>query len=100
MISTKVHVLKCHTYNFKAVASGAMSFQIRLNDRNYKEGDCIFLKEIFTTSNLETGNTIAARITHMISEDGGLQDNYVLLNIEKLDILIREGVKYKTVLGN
>jgi hypothetical protein len=77
-----------------------MSFQIRLNDRDYKEGDCIFLKETFTASNLETGNTIAARITHMISKDGGLQDNYVLLNIEKLDILIREGVKYKTVLGN
>lgn len=45
MLGLKVHELKTLHEPFQAVWSGAKSFEIRVNDRNFQQGDIVNLME-------------------------------------------------------
>jgi ASC-1-like (ASCH) protein len=75
----KKHILKIMPVFFEAVADGSKTFEIRINDRNYKEGDAIELHHP------NGRNIIKASIGFLT--DYGQIDNVVvfsLLNIEKV----------------
>ena len=50
------HYLKCETEYYQAVEAGDKKFEIRLNDRNFKKYDMVFLKE--TVKGVETGRVL------------------------------------------
>lgn len=78
-VETTTHVLKIQQNYFNAVKSGKKKFEIRKNDRNYKVGDILLLKEY--TCGSYTDNEYRAKITYIT--DYAQKDNYVVLSIEE-----------------
>jgi ParB family chromosome partitioning protein len=77
------------------VISGGMSFQIRKNDRDFREGEMIFLKEF--KNGAFTGRTKPCRVNLTLTSFEGLQEGYVLINIELVSLHItKEGTRYET----
>lgn len=59
----KVHQLKLRTAYFKAQANGQKTFEIRFNDRDYRVGDVVVLRE-FDGEKL-TGRKVCREITYI-----------------------------------
>ena len=90
----KLHLLKSYPYNFQMVVDKTMSFQLRFADRDYRVDDLIFLEEYSGDTGF-TGRTQLAKINNIILGDG-LEDGYVILNMELRSLAIVEGEKYVT----
>lgn len=80
----KTHQLKIHPQFFKDVALNLKKFEIRFNDRNYKEGDILILKEWNPETEKYTGNTCVRKINYILADVAGLQEGYVILQVAKL----------------
>lgn len=82
-----IHRLKLDVRWFESVVRGDKTFEIRKNDRGFKVGDCLILKEVETDSDGSTsytGNEIVAKITSILTADdfpAGLKEGYVILSI-------------------
>lgn len=74
----KTHYLKIAPVFYEAVILGKKKFEIRVNDRNFLEGDHLILREFENGS--YTGNEIEVLITYI--PDFPLPDNYVVMGIE------------------
>lgn len=80
----KVHELKIVPEYFRAVKEGKKNFEIRKNDRNFKVGEYIDLRE-YSGDKGYTGNRLCLKIVYMIESDWfpqGLKDGYCVLGIE------------------
>ncbi len=80
---TKVHNVKLGATFFEDVKSGRKSFELRKNDRGYKEGDMITLHEYKDGS--ETGRCITKKIVYILEEFQGLKEGYCILGLEKIE---------------
>lgn len=74
----RIHQLKIMPEYFKAIASKDKRFEIRKNDRDYKLGDSLLLREY--NEDKYTGNEINAVITYMT--DYAQKKGYVVMGIE------------------
>lgn len=85
MITTdsKVHELKINTKYAIAVARGEKTFEIRKNDRNFKEDDILFLREYENGEYLDIA--IVAEVTYVLNDFEGLKEGYVVLGIRVLN---------------
>jgi hypothetical protein len=93
----KVHELKIQPQYFKAVVSGKKNFELRKNDRGFKVGDILILKEcesdlLFRDEFGEeqygkphyTGNEIKKTITYILEGGNfGLHKDYCILGLGK-----------------
>lgn len=80
----KVHELKIVPEYFRAVKEGKKKFEIRKNDRIFKVGEYIDLRE-YSGDKGYTGNRLCLKIVYMIESDWfpqGLKDGYCVLGIE------------------
>lgn len=84
------HELKILPEYFEAVTSGRKRFEIRKNDRNFKVGDVLDLKEVnylhdtsISDLLLYTGDSYKAEITYIT--DYAQKDGYVVLGIKGLE---------------
>ncbi|WP_373232123.1 DUF3850 domain-containing protein [Cohnella sp.] len=80
----KTHILKCWTEFFQAVKSGAKTFEIRLNDRDYQTGDTLVLQEFIPMGEQIgggqfTGDRLIRSISYMT--DWEQKPGYVALGI-------------------
>lgn len=75
------HTLKTINPYFEDVANDIKKFEIRKNDRNYKIGDCLELRE-FIAPDTYTGRAIRADITYIVDNPEYCKDGYVVLGIE------------------
>ncbi len=71
---SKHHVIKCWPYWFEAVSVGRKPFEIRFNDRDYKEGDRVTLQEFVppTTIGMQgsyTGRELDRIISYVFTHD-------------------------------
>ena len=73
------HELKTWPEYFEAIASGAKTFEIRNNDRNFREGDTVVLEEY--CDNAYTGRAIV-RVVNYIT-DFKQAEGYVVLGLKK-----------------
>lgn len=80
----KVHELKLAQMFFTDVASGKKRFELRKNDRGFKVGDGLRLKEY--TNGQETGKYIDADVVYMLENWTGLKEDYCILGIEVLRV--------------
>lgn len=76
-IRLKIHELKILPEYFDAVISGRKRFEIRKNDRDYKVGDQLILKE-WSQDNY-TGDSYKAEITYIT--DYMQKNGYVVMGI-------------------
>lgn len=75
----KVHDVKLGTTSFDNVKTGRKTFELRKNDRGYKEGDTIVLHEY--KDGTTTGRTITKKIVYMLEDFTGLEDGYCILGL-------------------
>lgn len=76
----KRHEIKIAAPYYDDVASGKKRFELRKNDRGYKEGDSLKMLEF--KDGKHTGRTIDADIIYMLEEYTGLQEGYCILGID------------------
>ncbi len=79
------HDLKIHPEQFDAVMIGVKTFEYRLNDRNFKNGDVIRLLEYLPLERAYTGLFIHVKVTYLL-EGGyfGIPEGYVIMSIKRL----------------
>lgn len=81
----QVHELKTSMTYFSATLAGLMNFQIRENDRGFKLGDIVILREFVSGPAIGdehyTGRVLAKRISHIIPSN--VPNEFVFLPIQK-----------------
>jgi len=82
------HDLKTVSKYFKHIVDGQKRSEVRLNDRQYKIGDTVTLREGWPgLDGFEyTGKTISARISYI--DDFGCQHGYVNLSLADVGLLV------------
>lgn len=82
MNKEKIHELKTWCEYYEEVFMGRNNFEIRKNDRDFKKGDLLILKEYDNTTNEYTGRQLARRVTYILEGGGfGIEKGYVILSI-------------------
>lgn len=61
------HELKTWPEYFEAIWMGVKTFEIRFDDREFKEGDVVFLREYDPNTKTYSGRTIVRRIVYVTS---------------------------------
>lgn len=79
--TAKTHNLKILSKYFTEILNGSKTFELRKNDRDYKVGDALMLREF--NGEEYTGNSVHVNITYIL-EGGqyGLDKEYVILGIK------------------
>lgn len=83
------HDLKCWPEFFDAILSGAKTFDLRNNDRNFGVGDSILLHEYDPQLQRYTDRFLERRVTYILGHrpdagcaaTHGLREGYVILGI-------------------
>lgn len=75
----KVHEVKLAAMYYDDVKTGKKTFELRKNDRNYREGDKLHMLEF--KDGRHTGRTISADIVYLLEEYTGLTEGYCILGI-------------------
>lgn len=74
----KTHVLKIKPEHFYPVYAGRKTAELRFNDRDFKSGDLLKLREFFNGD--YTGSYVWRRITH-VADVADFAEGYVLLSM-------------------
>lgn len=73
------HWLKIQPQYFNEVISGKKNFEIRKNDRDFRVGDTLLLKEFIPEKQEFTGRSVEKEVTYIT--DYAQQENYVVMAI-------------------
>jgi ParB family chromosome partitioning protein len=84
----KVHDVKLGATFFEYVKTGRKTFELRKNDRGYKEGDTIVLHEY--KDGATTGRTITKKIVYVLEDFTGLEDGYCILGLGAVEEALQE----------
>ncbi len=79
-----IHELKTWPEYFEPVFTGKKTFEVRKNDRNFKEGDSLFLREWNPTTEQYTGRGFMCKVGYVFIEVGGvcgLDEDYCILSL-------------------
>jgi len=85
-----IHELKTVNPYFRKVALGIKTFELRKNDRNFKQFDELILKEYDAKNKTYSGNFIRATVKYMIEGYEGLEKGYCILGIRVNEININD----------
>ena len=77
------HELKIHPKYYRAVLLGLKKVEIRLNDRNYQEGDLLILNEFDPKTEKYTSFQVKRKVDFIIRDVAGLDPDYVIMQISK-----------------
>ena len=78
-MSKKIHSVKILPTYFEAIISGDKTFEIRYNDRDYKVGELLCLKEFCDGD--YTGRETVREICYIIDDSAYCKEGYVVLGI-------------------
>jgi hypothetical protein len=81
-VPNSIHSLKIAPKYFEKVLSKEKTFEFRYNDRNYRVGDTLVLKEYDKQE--FTGREISVQITYILDNFQGIQEGYVILAIKPI----------------
>jgi len=84
------HELKCWVPYFYDILSGKKKFEIRPDDRNFKAGDLLLLREFDPNQpdpeKRYTGRSVTKKITYVMQGNRfGLERGYVALSLDDSD---------------
>ncbi len=82
------HKLKIHPKFFEAVILGNKTFEIRRNDRNFKVGDRIVLKE-YSKETGYTGESAVFNITYVMTDSKFVKKGFAVLGIKPYNPFIK-----------
>lgn len=76
-----IHALKTWKEPFQAVWNDRKFAEFRLNDRDFCEGDILFLREYDPATGLFSGSWIKVEVTHICGDSQfGIPENYVMMS--------------------
>lgn len=78
----KIHELKINQIYLKLIIDGRKNWEVRKNDRNFKEGDTIIVKEYILETKSYTGREAEGTILYVFSNDEMLKPGYVILSVK------------------
>ena len=76
------HQIKLASMYYDDVVNGRKTFELRKNDRRYRVGDILEMREF--KDGKETGRYIKAKITYMLEDYEGIKEGYCILGIRAL----------------
>ncbi len=81
-MSRQHHYLDCETEYYQATEHGDKLFELRKNDKNFKLGDMVYLKEV--VNGIETGRTLLSKeITFiMYGNVHGIEKGYCIFQLK------------------
>lgn len=78
-----IHELKTWIEFFDAVYWGDKTFEVRKNDRNFKEGDILILKEFDSKINKYTGRETVRHVSYVLQGGSfGIEKGFVVLGLK------------------
>jgi hypothetical protein len=87
VIKMTVHTLKCNTQSFVAIFDGFKEFEVRKNDRDYKIGDWLCLRE-WNENTGYTKHVIKCQVKYILKGGQyGIEDGYVVMGINNIKIV-------------
>jgi hypothetical protein len=88
-VAKKTHEVKAWPPYFESTVTGHKCFDLRLNDRAYKVGDFLLLREWDPDIQSYTGRNATAQISYILpGGQFGLAEDYVALSIEVVSITL------------
>ena len=79
------HNLKTDPEVFELVLSGIKNYEIRYNDRGFKIGDTLMLREYDRTITAFSGRSVSREVTHVLyGGQYGIEKGYVILSMKEL----------------
>ncbi|MBW7995384.1 MAG: DUF3850 domain-containing protein [Candidatus Glassbacteria bacterium] len=79
------HELKTWPEGFQAIAQGRKTADVRFNDRGFKVGDILLLREYYPGTGKYSGENVEAEVTHIMDTEGfGLKPGYVMLSLRPI----------------
>lgn len=76
------HELKTWPEFFQAILDGDKHCEVRFDDRGFKKGDDLLLREWKPETKEYTGRTLNVVVTHILRGLSGLDEDYVVMSIE------------------
>jgi hypothetical protein len=92
----KVHALKTDPLFFRPIAAGDKTFELRVNDRDYKVGDFVVLREFIWRRQQYSGSYTVRQIAYILKGafQEGLGKGWVIFQMKKMPLaLIQKLVK-------
>ena len=77
-----IHELKILPEYFQAVITGKKLFEVRKNDRPFKEGDLLALNEYNSLEHIYTGNSCLVYVDYILSDTEYCKGEYVVMSIK------------------
>lgn len=74
--------LKCANYIFPHIASCGKTFEFRLNDRDFKVGGILIIRDYDHDKGEYSGRIAVRRITYILYSGFGIPDGYCVMSIE------------------
>ncbi len=78
------HEVKILPEYYADIESGAKKFEYRKDDRGYRVGDIIKLREYLPKEDSYTGNSLEAEITYILKGRMNIPTGYAIMSINKL----------------
>ncbi|MBQ8288108.1 MAG: DUF3850 domain-containing protein [Clostridia bacterium] len=82
-----IHQLKTIPKYFDDVISGKKSFEVRKNDRQFRENDLLALNEYDPDTNTYTGRSCVVYVDYILSAPEYVKDGYVILSIKPCTVM-------------
>jgi hypothetical protein len=80
------HELKTWPSYFKSVWDRIKTFEVRKNDRDFKVGDTLILKEYFNAADHYSGREIEAQVEYILDGGGfGIEKGYCVMSISVIN---------------
>lgn len=99
MEDRKIHDLKILPEYFEAVLTGDKTFEVRINDRDYKVDDFVILNE-WTNDEGYTGRKILKRISYILNGGQyGIGEIYCVFGLKSVSISCKSCI-YKTYISD
>ena len=80
----KVHTVKIAKMYYEDVKSGKKSFELRKNDRGYKQGDILRMLEY--AEGEWTGREMVVEVTYLLEDYAGLEEGYCIMALKVCDV--------------
>lgn len=77
-----IHELKQYPEHFEDVISGKKNFEVRKNDRPFKNGDLLALNEYNPDSKEYTNRSCVVYIDYILNDPNYCKEGYVILSIK------------------
>jgi ASC-1-like (ASCH) protein len=78
------HELKTWTIYFDLVLSNKKQFEIRFNDRDFKEGDLLVLQDFNPGTQKYTNRVIMKKVKYILSHSSFVKKGFVVMGLEDI----------------